>query len=150
MGDEMTAETGAVRITQREVYDRVVNVEDSQKRIESLLEKTIVMQEERIAQQNRLNESVEARLENHRNRITATDQTLVNQDGRITSNEADIRRAFTEINEVRSMSSLKEQRKPQWTAIVGAVAAMVAGVGSLAALFIVLANFTEAWSKFTP
>jgi hypothetical protein len=127
----MTApDESSVRITQREVYDKVLAVDDAVSKMSSLLEVHI-----ELTKQNQL--SVEARLGSTDNRLEAHGARLSQHDAEILTQGGRIGAVETRLDEAR-------KRKATWPQIVGAVGAIVAGATTLGGIIWALAQVAGA------
>lgn len=123
-------EQSDVRITQREVYDKVVSLEDGFGRVEALLEKHIALEEQR-------NEGVEVRLENHGTRLADQGSQIASLEARVTQGESDHRT-------LKDAFDKREAKKAPWWNVVGVIFGAIAIPGSLIALLVALSNLAAA------
>lgn len=125
-----TEESGTVRITQREVYDKVLAVDDAVGKMTGLLETHIELTKQNQASTEARLGSVDNRLEVQATHLNQHDSTLTALDGRVGVVE-------TKLSEATA-------RKASWPQTVGAVTGIVAGAGALVGLFIALSNIATA------
>jgi hypothetical protein len=129
MGGEDMTDSGTVRITPREVYDRVLGMEKNVSDMVGLLERQVALQEQR-------DRTVDSRLEEHSGQIGGHDTRL----GVV---EIDVRL-------LKEQAATREKRRAPWPAIVGAVAAIIAATGGLVALLSTLNQLADALSPHLP
>lgn len=120
---EPAIDPGTVRITPREVYDRVLGMEGNVTAVKGLLEQSIALQDQS-------NKSRDTQLREH-------SESIGQHSARITSVESDVK----QLREERANAA---GRKASWPQVVGAVAAIVGGAGALLALVTTLGAVAEA------
>ncbi len=122
----MAGEEGGAFVSTNQIFDEV-------RSMKTLLETHVA-----LTKQNQ--EGVEARLENHGTRLGAHDVDFTNANTRILAVE-------NSVKVLQEADRHKQARRAPWWNIVGAVSAIIAGIGGGIALLMTLSSIADALNR---
>lgn len=130
---------GGVQISPEQIYDKVVGMEGGLTRVEGLLERHIALQEQHNGSVQTRIDSQDVRITESDGRIAAVDSRVDGLDNRVTIIETD-----------RRHEEKRDTRKATWPQIIGAVAAIIAGISTLAGVLVILGQIANTLGTIAP